>query len=209
LIVVFISYCLGKSSNWLLLFKGYKDGSALYSRIIDIIKFVCETICGENITWMQSFSKLTWSRISDLVIKHFISKAVPHEASKLIEFQDVVRSTTEFENTLRNMMFISHEKRDGKLTQFVDDVEVHFAVRKRNEILVKARHLLVHYDYDNPLASHDREDSIVDLLFLPEKCFISKSALQLMKLVHGALKVYLDPHSFCCLYILSRVLVLI
>jgi centromere/kinetochore protein ZW10 len=153
LIVVFISYCLGKSSNWLLLFKGYKDGSALYSRIIDIIKFVCETICGENITWMQSFSKLTWSRISDLVIKHFISKAVPHEASKLIEFQDVVRSTTEFENTLRNMMFISHEKRDGKLTQFVDDVEVHFAVRKRNEILVKARHLLVHYDYDNPLVS--------------------------------------------------------
>jgi centromere/kinetochore protein ZW10 len=82
-----------------------------------------------------------------------LCQAVPHEASKLIEFQDVVRSTTEFENTLRNMMFISHEKRDGKLTQFVDDVEVHFAVRKRNEILVKARHLLVHYDYDNPLVS--------------------------------------------------------
>ncbi|KAF0897030.1 hypothetical protein E2562_031329 [Oryza meyeriana var. granulata] len=168
--------------------QGYKDGSALYSRIIDVIKFVRENICGENITWMKSFSKLTWSRISDLVIKHFISKAVPHEASKLIEFQDVVRSTTEFENTLRNMMFISHDKRDGKLTQFVDDVEVHFAVRKRNEILVKARDLLVQYDYDNPLASHNREDSIVDLLCLPEKCFISKSALQLMKLVHGALK---------------------
>ncbi|KAL5204640.1 hypothetical protein ABZP36_009511 [Zizania latifolia] len=168
--------------------QGYKDGSALYSRIVGIIKFVCEIICGENITWMQSFSKLTWSRISDLVIKYFLSKAVPNEASKLIEFQDVVRCTTEFENTLKNMLFISHDKRDGKLTQFVDDVEVHFAVRKRNEILVKARNFLVQYDYDNPLASHDREDSVVGLLFLPEKCFISKSALQLMKLIHGALK---------------------
>uniref|UniRef100_A0A453SHV1 Centromere/kinetochore protein zw10 middle domain-containing protein n=1 Tax=Aegilops tauschii subsp. strangulata TaxID=200361 RepID=A0A453SHV1_AEGTS len=116
-------------------------------------------------------------------------QAVPDEASKLIGFQDVIRSTTEFENTLRGMMFISPDRKDGKLTQFVDDVEVHFAVRKRNEILVKARYILVQYDYKNPLASDDHGDSVVDLLFQPEKCFISKSALQLMKLVHGALKL--------------------
>ncbi|KAM0841624.1 hypothetical protein ACQ4PT_058891 [Festuca glaucescens] len=168
--------------------QGYKDGSELYSRIIEVIKFVRNFICVENITWMQSFAKLTWSRISDLLITHFLSKAVPNEASKLIEFQDVVRSTSEFENTLRSMMFISPDGKDGKLTQFVNDVEVHFAVRKRNEILVKARDILVQYDYENPLASDDQGDSVVDLLFQPEKCFISKSALQLMNLVHGALK---------------------
>ncbi|CAM0873774.1 unnamed protein product [Alopecurus aequalis] len=168
--------------------QGYKDGSELYSRIIDVIKFVRKFICVENITWMQSFAKLTWSRISDLLITHFLSKAVPNVASKLIEFQDVVRSTTEFENTLRSMMFISPDRKDGKLTQYVNDVEVHFAVRKRNEILVKARDILVQYDYDNPLGSDGRGDPVVDLLFQPEKCFISQSALQLMKLVHGALK---------------------
>lgn len=168
--------------------QGYKDGSELYSRIIDVVKFVHKFICVENITWMQSFAKLTWSRISDLLITHFLSKAVPNEASKLIEFQDVVRSTTEFENTLRSMMFISPDRKDGKLTQYVNDVEVHFAVRKRNEILVKARDILVQYNYDNPLGSDVRGDSVVDLLFQPDKCFISKSALQLMKLVHGALK---------------------
>ncbi|KAL6842917.1 hypothetical protein ACP4OV_027230 [Aristida adscensionis] len=168
--------------------KENRDGSNLYSRIIDIIKFACEFICVENNKWMQSFAKLTWLRISDLVITHFLSKAVPNEASKLIEFQDVVRSTAEFENKLRSMMFISSDKRDGKLSQFVDDVEVHFAVRKRNEILVKARNILVQYDYDSPLESNDQDDSVVDLLFQPEKCFVSKSALQLLKLVHGALK---------------------
>ena len=51
-------------------------------------------------------------------------QAVPNEASKLIEFQDVVRSTVEFENKLRSMMFLSPDRKDGKLTQFVDDVEV-------------------------------------------------------------------------------------
>ncbi|KAK3119014.1 hypothetical protein QOZ80_9BG0712370 [Eleusine coracana subsp. coracana] len=168
--------------------KDYKDGSNLYSRIIDIIKFACKCICMENRKWMQSFAKLTWSRISDLVITHFLSKAVPNEASKLVEFQDVVRSTAEFENTLRSMMFISSDRKDGRLTQFVDDVEVHFAVRKRNEIMVKARYILVQYDYNNPLESGNQDDSVVDLLFQPEKCFVSKSALQLMKLVHGALK---------------------
>lgn len=44
--------------------------------------------------------------------------------------------------------------------------------------------------------SGDRGDSVVDLLFLPEKCFTSKSALLLMELVHGALKVCLLPHYF-------------
>jgi centromere/kinetochore protein ZW10 len=82
-----------------------------------------------------------------------VFQAVPNEASKLIEFQGVVRSTTEFENTLRSMMFISPDGRDGKLTKFVNDVEVHFAVRKRSEILVKARDILVRYDYKNPLVS--------------------------------------------------------
>ncbi|XP_062181923.1 centromere/kinetochore protein zw10 homolog [Phragmites australis] len=168
--------------------KDNKDGSNLYSRIIDIIKFVCKFICMENSKWVQSFAKLTWLSISDLVITHFLCKAVPNEASKLIEFQDVVRSTAEFENKVRSMMFISPDRKDGKLTQFVDDVEVHFAVRKRSEILVKARDILVQYDYDNPLESNDQDDYVVDLLFQPEKCFISKSALQLMKLVHGALK---------------------
>uniref|UniRef100_A0ACD5TPY1 Uncharacterized protein n=1 Tax=Avena sativa TaxID=4498 RepID=A0ACD5TPY1_AVESA len=168
--------------------QGYTDGSKLYSRIIDVIKFVHKFICVENITWMQSFAKLTWPRISDLLITHFLSKAVPNEASKLIEFQDVVRSTTEFENTLRSMMFISPDRKDGKLTQYVNDVEVHFAVRKRNEILVKARDILVQYEYDNPLGSDERGDSVIDLLFQRENCFISKSALQLMKLVHEALK---------------------
>ncbi|CAL4984205.1 unnamed protein product [Urochloa decumbens] len=168
--------------------KDNKDGSNLYSRIIDVIKFVCKFICMENSKWVQSFAKLTWPRISDLVITHFLSKAVPNEASKLIEFQDVVRSTAEFENKLRSMTFLLPDRKDGKLTQFVDDVEVHFAVRKRSEILVKARNILVQYDYDNPLESGGRDDSVVDLLFLPEKCFTSKSALLLMKLVHGALK---------------------
>ncbi|CAL4992761.1 unnamed protein product [Urochloa decumbens] len=168
--------------------KDNNDGSNLYSRIIDVIKFVCKFICMENSKWVQSFAKLTWPRISDLVITHFLSKAVPNEASKLIEFQDVVRSTAEFENKLRSMTFLLPDRNDGKLTQFVDDVEVHFAVRKRSEILVKARNILVQYDYDNPLESGGRGDSVVDLLFLPEKCFTSKSALLLMKLVHGSLK---------------------
>ncbi|CAO2144376.1 unnamed protein product [Urochloa humidicola] len=86
------------------------------------------------------------------------------------------------------MTFLLPDGKDGKLTQFVDDVEVHFAVRKRSEILVKARNILVQYDYDSPLESGGRGNSVVDLLFLPEKCFTSKSALLLMELVHGVLK---------------------
>jgi len=54
--------------------KDNKDGLSLYSRIIDVIKFACKFICMENSKWVQSFAKLTWPRISDMVITHFLSK---------------------------------------------------------------------------------------------------------------------------------------
>jgi len=55
--------------------------------------------------------------------------------------------------------------------------------------------------------SGDQGDSVVDLLFQPEKCFTSKSALLVMKLVHGALKVCLALHSyvfFVCVLLIHR-----
>ncbi|XP_020102327.1 centromere/kinetochore protein zw10 homolog isoform X2 [Ananas comosus] len=177
----------------------YQDGSALYSRLIEIIKFICKFICLENRSFVHCFGKLTWSRISNLIITHFLSKAVPDVASKLIDFEDIIRCTIEFETKLKDMIFISTDAKEEKLSQFVHDVEVHFASRKRSEILAKARNILVQYDYpDRPITEEGlmqvssavgySSEYVADLLFQPEKCYISKSATQLMKLVHETLK---------------------
>ncbi|XP_078170632.1 centromere/kinetochore protein, putative (ZW10) [Carex rostrata] len=165
----------------------YEDGSVLYSRIINILKFINKSICLNKGTWMQCFAKMTWSTITDLIITNFLSKAIPDVPSKMIDFQDIMRNTAGFEEALRKMHFISGDNKDRKLSQYVDNVEVHFASKKRNELLVKARSILKDFSYADPPES-GTSDYVVDILLQQDRCFVSKSAFQLMNLVHEALR---------------------
>ncbi|KAF8410789.1 hypothetical protein HHK36_003326 [Tetracentron sinense] len=179
------------------------DGATLYSGLIQVINFIYKSICFQNDRWMRCFGRLTWPRISELVISNFLSKAVPDDASKLVEFQKIIKLTSEFETVLKEMNFISaSDSNDEKLSNFTQNVEVHFAFRKKNEILAKARNLLLLCDFVLPpdytrkgtsskargIAENSSEHD-VDLLFLPERCLVSKAASQLMELVHQTLQV--------------------
>ncbi|KAL4185028.1 hypothetical protein AMTRI_Chr10g3960 [Amborella trichopoda] len=167
------------------------DGSAIYSRLIEIIKFIHGFICFKNGNWIGNLGRLTWPSISEAVITSFISKAVPNEASKVAEFQSIVKMTAEFEATLKELMFISaSDSKDERLSNFAQNVEVHFATKKRNEILARARKLLVQSEIDVPLehAARVTSKNRVDLLFQSERCTVSSAATQLMELVHQTLQ---------------------
>ncbi|TXG55440.1 hypothetical protein EZV62_020696 [Acer yangbiense] len=175
------------------------DGKIVYIRILQIIKFVYKCICLQNGSWVRCFGKLTWPRISELIISNFLSKVVPEDASKLPDFQKIIQHTSKFETALKEIMFISaSDNKDERLSNFAENVEVHFASRKKTEILAKARNLLLQSDFAVPqeytreglLLKNDVHSSehVVDLLFLSERCVVSKAAFQLMKLVHQTLK---------------------
>ncbi|KAK9133176.1 hypothetical protein Scep_012704 [Stephania cephalantha] len=172
-----------------------------YSGIIQIVEFVYKFICYQNSRWMQCFGRLAWPRTAELIISKFLSKAVPHDASKLAEFQMIINDTAEFESALKKIMFVSTDEKDQILSNYAQNVEVHFASRKKIEILAKARNMLSKCDFVIP-PEYTRKGSpfktqgaveifskqTVDLLFLPERCVISKAALRLMELVHDTLK---------------------
>lgn len=71
----------------------------------------------------------------------------------MIDFQDIMRNTAGFEEALRKMHFSSGDNKDRKLSHYVDNVEVHFASKKRNELLVKARSILKDFSYADPPVS--------------------------------------------------------
>lgn len=89
-----------------------------------------------------------------------------------------MRNTAEFEEALRKMHFISGDNKDRKLSQYVDNVEVHFASKKRNELLVKARSILKGFNYADPPVSllHCFSDSLIMLQqFQQCTCQMSKA----------------------------------
>ncbi|XP_031262217.1 centromere/kinetochore protein zw10 homolog isoform X2 [Pistacia vera] len=178
------------------------DGKTIYSGIIQVIKFNYKCICFQNGSWVQCLGRLTWPRISELIISKFLSKVVPEDASKLADFQKIIEYTSEFEAALKEMRFISaSDNEDERLSNFAENVEVHFASKKKTEILAKARNLLLQCDFavpegytrESPRWKNDRwaehsPEHLVDLLFLSDRCVVSKAASQLMKLVHQTLQ---------------------
>ncbi|RXH90042.1 hypothetical protein DVH24_032399 [Malus domestica] len=127
-----------------------------------------------------------------------IIQVVPEDASKLADFLKIISCTSEFETALREMKFISaSDNKDNQLSNFAENVEVHFASRKKTEILAKARNLLLQCDFSTlheyPRNNKNDRDAakspeLVDLLFLSGRCVVSKAAIELMKLVHQTLQ---------------------
>lgn len=181
---------------------GDMDVEAIYSKIICIVSFIYKYICLENVSWLQTFGRLAWPRISELIISKFLSKVVPNDASKLVDFQKIVNQTSEFESVLKKMMFISaSDNKDDWLSNFAENVEVHFASRKKIETLAKARNLLLRSDFalpqeylsTGPKLTNSRmpgvtSDHVAELLFSSERFVVSEAVLKLMELVHQTLQ---------------------
>lgn len=65
------------------------------------------------------------------------------------------------------MMFISlTDNKDNRLSNFAENVEVHFAARKKAEILAKARNLLLQCDFSVPQVSFNQQIACVSCDFL-------------------------------------------
>ncbi|CAN1232715.1 Centromere/kinetochore protein zw10 homolog [Linum perenne] len=165
------------------------DGQRIYSSVLQVVKFISKSICLEKESWVRCFGRLAWPRISELIVSNFLSKVVPKDAANLASFQIIIKNTSEFENSLKDLMFISaSHKPDLKLSSFAENVEVHFASRKKIEILAKARNFLLHCDFSVPQVDAGSTDRLVHLLFMSERCVVSTAASQLMALVHQTLK---------------------
>ncbi|KAL3502506.1 hypothetical protein ACH5RR_036955 [Cinchona calisaya] len=177
-------------------------GETIYSALVQIVEFINKSLCFQCGLWMRCFGRLMWPRMSEMIISKFLAKVVPGDASKLSDFQKIVKLSSEFQAVLRELMFIStSDSKDERLTEFADNVEVHFASRKKVEILAKARCLLLQATFsisqdDTRISSGSKHkevaenfsNHVVTLLFTSQRCIVSEASLNLMELVHKTLE---------------------
>lgn len=50
------------------------DGKIMYSNIVQTIAFISKFLCFNNGSWMSCFGRLTWPRMSDMIISNFLAK---------------------------------------------------------------------------------------------------------------------------------------
>ncbi|KAG2391116.1 Centromere/kinetochore protein [Vigna angularis] len=125
----------------------YLDGEFLYSGILLFIKFIYRSICLQKSSWMQCFGRLTWPRISELIISSFLSKVVPTDASKLPDFQKIIIRTSEFEAALKELMSIQGMVLFGRMMKQVHTVLLHSSSSRDNGINYKNYSVLAKIDF--------------------------------------------------------------
>eukprot|EP00112_Aurelia_sp_Birch-Aquarium-sp1_P010087 Seg2172.2 transcript_id=Seg2172.2/GoldUCD/mRNA.D3Y31 product="Centromere/kinetochore protein zw10-like" protein_id=Seg2172.2/GoldUCD/D3Y31 len=88
----------------------------------------------------KKLQSLIWTELSDLIIKECLSGAVPTNNSQLKEYELVIKLTNAFERELVALGFL--DESCTTLSTYVKDINVHFANKKCQDLLVRARDLM-------------------------------------------------------------------
>ncbi|KAJ7220362.1 hypothetical protein O6H91_Y468000 [Diphasiastrum complanatum] len=169
----------------------------LFSKILEAVKFLRKFVLDNEHSWMKQVGRLIWPKLAQAIISQYLRKSVPAETTQLADFQKVAKVVAEFEVGLKKENFLADMGPNGdKLSEFASDVEVHFASKRRKNILAKVRHILVRFDYklflrnlENAFSSKSSvERYYSELFFQPEMCAVSSVANEVLIIVHEALQ---------------------
>uniref|UniRef100_A0A7N4PI02 Centromere/kinetochore protein zw10 homolog n=1 Tax=Sarcophilus harrisii TaxID=9305 RepID=A0A7N4PI02_SARHA len=83
---------------------------------------------------------MIWEDLSECLIKDCLVYSIPTNSSKLEQYEEVIQSTEEFENALKDMRFLKGDTTD--LLKYARNINSHFANKKCQDVIVAARNLM-------------------------------------------------------------------
>ncbi|XP_064326780.1 centromere/kinetochore protein zw10 homolog [Phalacrocorax carbo] len=93
-----------------------------------------------RVTLAQLLGDMIWEELSDCLIQNCLVNSIPTNSSKLEQYIEVIKSTEEFEEALKNMQFLKGDTTD--LLKYARNVNSHFANKKCQDVIVAARNLM-------------------------------------------------------------------
>lgn len=145
----------------------------------------------------EMLGDMIWEELSECLIKNCLVYSIPTNSSKLQQYEEIIQSTEEFENALKEMRFLKGDTTD--LLKYARNINSHFANKKCQDVIVAARNLMTSEIHNTVKITPDSKISVPDLPSCDEddKLQVQKmSTTQYNEVVNLEPENTLDQHSF-------------
>lgn len=145
----------------------------------------------------EMLGDMIWEELSECLIKNCLVYSIPTNSSKLQQYEEIIQSTEEFENALKEMRFLKGDTTD--LLKYARNINSHFANKKCQDVIVAARNLMTSEIHNTVKITPDSKISVPDLPSSDEddKLQVQKmSTTQYNEVVNLEPENTLDQHSF-------------
>nr|XP_019608907.1 PREDICTED: centromere/kinetochore protein zw10 homolog [Rhinolophus sinicus] len=145
----------------------------------------------------EMLGDMIWEDLSECLIKNCLVYSIPTNSSKLEQYEEIIQSTEEFENALKEMRFLKGDTTD--LLKYARNINSHFANKKCQDVIVAARNLMTSEIHNTVKITPDSKISVLDLPRPDEddKLQVQKmSTTQYNEVVNLQPENTLDQHSF-------------
>ncbi|KAB1254775.1 Centromere/kinetochore protein zw10-like protein [Camelus dromedarius] len=145
----------------------------------------------------EMLGDMIWEDLSECLIKNCLVYSIPTNSSKLQQYEEIIQSTEEFENALKEMRFLKGDTTD--LLKYARNVNSHFANKKCQDVIVAARNLMTSEIHNTVTITPASKISVPDLPSPDEddKLQVQKvSITQYDEVVNLEPENSLDQHSF-------------
>ncbi|PFX30588.1 Centromere/kinetochore protein zw10-like [Stylophora pistillata] len=100
-----------------------------------------------------------WPDLSETIIAECLKKSVPTTSAQLEKYQDVIKTTEEFEINLVSLGLVP--KGTNNLTSYAKDVGIHFGNKKCQDLLVRARDLMKDDIHNTVLVDSNKDKGVL------------------------------------------------
>ncbi|XP_073664294.1 centromere/kinetochore protein zw10 homolog isoform X2 [Tursiops truncatus] len=150
-----------------------------------------------KIVLAEMLGDMIWEDLSDCLIKNCLVYSIPTNSSKLQQYEEIIQSTEEFENALKEMRFLKGNTTD--LLKYARNINSHFANKKCQDVIVAARNLMTSEIHNTVKITPASKISVPDLPSPAEgdKLQVQKvSTTQYNEAMNLEPENTLDQHSF-------------
>ncbi|XP_032497255.1 centromere/kinetochore protein zw10 homolog isoform X2 [Phocoena sinus] len=150
-----------------------------------------------KIVLAEMLGDVIWEDLSECLIKNCLVYSIPTNSSKLQQYEEIIQSTEEFENALKEMRFLKGNTTD--LLKYARNVNSHFANKKCQDVIVAARNLMTSEIHNTVKVTPASKIRVPDLPSPAEgdKLQVQKvSTTQYNEVMNLEPENTLDQHSF-------------